>query len=154
MKKICKLIISILIILLATTIIIFSLHKDNKEKELTKVTVAEVAHSIFYAPQYVAIANGYFEEYGIDIDLTLTAGADAVMAAVLSGDVDIGFCGTEATIYVYNEGEKDYPITFAGLTKRDGSFIVSRQKIDNFKVEDLKGKYIIGGRKGHRMVNL
>ena len=154
MKKICKLIISILIILLATTIIIFSLHKDNKEKELTKVTVAEVAHSIFYAPQYVAIANGYFEEYGIDIDLTLTAGADAVMAAVLSGDVDIGFCGTEATIYVYNEGEKDYPITFAGLTKRDGSFIVSRKKIDNFKVEDLKGKYIIGGRKGHRMVNL
>ena len=154
MKKICKLIISILIILLATTIIIFSLHKDNKEKELTKVTVAEVAHSIFYAPQYVAIANGYFEEYGIDIDLTLTAGADAVMAAVLSGDVDIGFCGTEATIYVYNEGEKDYPITFAGLTKRDGSFIVSRQKIDNFKLEDLKGKYIIGGRKGHRMVNL
>lgn len=148
MKKICKLIISILIILLATTIIIFSLHKDNKEKELTKVTVAEVAHSIFYAPQYVAIANGYFEEYGIDIDLTLTAGADAVMAAVLSGDVDIGFCGTEATIYVYNEGEKDYPITFAGLTKRDGSFIVSRQKIDNFKVEDLKEKYIIGGRKG------
>ena len=154
MKKICKLIISILIILLATTIIIFSLHKDNKEKELTKVTVAEVAHSIFYAPQYVAIANEYFEEYGIDIDLTLTAGADAVMAAVLSGDVDIGFCGTEATIYVYNEGEKDYPITFAGLTKRDGSFIVSRKKIDNFKVEDLKGKYIIGGRKGHRMVNL
>lgn len=154
MKKICTLIISILIILLATTIIIFSLHKDNKENNLTKVTVAEVAHSIFYAPQYAAIANGYFEKYGIDIELTLTAGADAVMAAVLSGDVDVGFCGTEATIYVYNEGEKDYPITFAGLTKRDGSFIVSREKISNFKVEDLKGKYIIGGRKGHRILNL
>ena len=125
--------------------------KNNKEtnnNDNIKVKVAEVAHSVFYAPQYVAISKGFFEDEGIDIDLTLANGADNVMSAVLSGDVDIGFCGTEATIYVYNSGEKDYPMTFAGLTKRDGSFLVSREKIDNFSLKDLKGKYIIGGRKG------
>jgi len=147
MKKISKIILTILILLLAITIIIFSLKKKEDNTNLTTVKVAEVAHSIFYAPQYAAIANGYFEEVGIDIDLTLASGADAVMSAVLSKDVDIGFCGTEATIYVYNEGENDYPMTFAGLTKRDGSFIVSREPIENFTLEDLKGKYIIGGRK-------
>ena len=84
----------------------------------------------------------------------MAAGADKVTAAVLSGDVEIGFCGSEATIYVYNNGEKDYLVTFAGLTKRDGSFIVSREKYDNFTLNNLKGKTIIGGRIGHRMVNL
>ncbi len=148
MKKISLMIISILILLLAIIIIIFATKKDNKNEDLTKVTVAEVAHSIFYAPQYAAISQGYFEEEGIDIELTLTAGADAVMSAILSNDVDIGFCGTEATIYIYNGGEEDYPMTFAGLTKRDGSFIVSRENIENFTLEDLKGKYIIGGRQG------
>jgi len=78
----------------------------------------------------------------------LVAGADKVTAAVLSNDVQIGFCGSEATIYVYNQGEKDYLVNFAGLTKRDGSFLVSRKKYENFKLEDLKGKYVIGGRKG------
>ena len=120
--------------------------KDNKNKRL--IRVAEVAHSIFYAPQYVAISEGYFEEVGIDIDLTLARGADKVMAAVLSGDVDIGFSGSEATIYVYNGNEKDYIQTFAQLTQKDGSFLVSREKIENFNLDDLKGKYVIGGRAG------
>ena len=120
---------------------------DKKNKELTTVKVAEVAHSIFYAPQYVAINNGYFKEFGIDIDLTLASGADKVIAAVLSNDVNIGFSGIEATIYVYNGGEKDYLKTFAQLTQKDGSFLVSRKKIDNFTLDDLKGKYVIGGRK-------
>ena len=147
MKKRTKILIGLTILLLAT-IIIFIKIQNQKDSNLTKVTVAEVAHSIFYAPQYAAISQGYFEDEGIDIELTLASGADAVMSAVLSKDVDIGFCGTEATIYIYNQGEKDYPITFAGLTQRDGSFIVARENIKNFTLEDLKGKYIIGGRKG------
>ena len=120
---------------------------DKKNNDLTTVKVAEVAHSIFYAPQYAAINNGYFKDYGIDIDLSLASGADKVIAAVLSNDVNIGFSGIEATIYVYNGGEKDYLKTFAQLTQKDGSFLVSRKKIENFTLNDLKGKYIIGGRK-------
>ena len=123
-------------------------NSKNEDKSLKKLKVAEVAHSIFYAPQYIAIKKGFFKEEGLDIDLILTPGADKVTAAVLSKDVDIGFCGSEASIYVYNSGKKDYIKTFAGLTKRDGSFIVSREKINDFKLEDLKGKYIIGGRIG------
>lgn len=120
----------------------------NKKSNLTKVKVAEVTHSIFYAPQYVAHSLGYFEEEGLDVEILLVPGADKVTAAVLSGDVQIGFCGSEATIYVYNQGEKDYLINFAALTKRDGSFLVSRKKYNNFKLDDLKGKTVIGGRKG------
>lgn len=120
--------------------------KDSSN--LTKVKIAEVTHSIFYTPQYVAHGLGYFEEFGLDVELLLVPGADKVTAAVLSGDVNIGFCGSEATIYIYNQGEKDYLVTFAGLTKRDGSFLVSRNKYDNFTLNDLKGKYVIGGRKG------
>ena len=146
-KKIINLV--LLLVLLFLVVISIILFKNNKaDKDLVVVNLAEVAHSIFYAPQYVAISKGYFEDEGIDINLTLANGADNVMSAVLSGDVDIGFCGSEATIYVYNEGESDYVVTFAGLTKRDGSFIVSREDIKNFSLEDLKGKYIIGGRKG------
>lgn len=150
MKKIFKLLIGLLIIIIFAFLCIFIKGKNNK-KEVSKqktVKVAEVAHTIFYAPFYTAISNGYFEDENIKIDLTLTAGADKVTAAVLSGDVQIGFCGSEATIYVYNSGQKDYLVNFAGLTKRDGSFLVSRKKIENFKLEDLKGKTIIGGRKG------
>ena len=146
-----KTIVSIIIFLIIIVILIIGIiqSKNNNNSNLTKVTVAEVAHSIFYAPQYAAISEGYFEDEGLDIELILTPGADAVMAAVLSGDVQIGFSGTEATIYVYNGGEKDYPMTFAGLTKRDGAFLVSREKINNFTLEDLKGKTVIGGRKGN-----
>ncbi len=122
--------------------------KSEKTSKLKEVKVAEVAHTIFYAPAYAAISKGYFEDEGIKIDLTLTAGADKVSAAVLSGDVDVGFCGSEATIYVYNSGEEDYLVNFARLTKRDGAFLVSRKKYDDFKLEDLKGKTVIGGRQG------
>lgn len=139
----------VIILLLAVIITIFTISKKDKEdNNLTQITLAEVAHTIFYAPQYLAINNGYFEEEGLKINLILTSGADAVMSAVLSGDADIGFSGTEATIYVYNGGEKDYIKTFAGLTQKDGSFLVSRKKYDNFTLKDLKGKTIIGGRIG------
>ncbi len=121
---------------------------NNKKNNLTKIKVAEVTHSIFYAPQYIAHSLGYFEEEGLDVEILLVPGADKVTAAVLSGDVQIGFCGSEATIYVYNQGEKDYLVNFAALTKRDGSFLVSREKYDNFTLNDLKGKTVIGGRKG------
>lgn len=144
-----KKIVTTLGILLIFCICLITLYDNNKkENNLTKVSVAEVAHSIFYAPQYVAISEGFFEDFGIDVELSLANGADKVTAAVLSGDVDIGFSGSEATIYVYNGGEKDYLKTFAQLTQKDGSFLVSREKIDNFKLEDLKGKYVIGGRAG------
>lgn len=148
MKKIIIYLISGIIILSLAFLVLFDFNKNDKEKNLEKVTLAEVAHTIFYAPQYVAIEKGYFEEYGIDIELVLTAGADKVTAAVLSGDADIGFCGSEATIYVYNGGEKDYLKTFAQLTQKDGTFLVSREKIDNFTLDNLKGKTIIGGRAG------
>lgn len=153
MKKIIISIIS-LIIILGICLTVFFLNKKDDNSNLTKIKVAEVTHSIFYAPQYIAISQGYFKEEGLEVELILTPGADAVTASVLSGDVDIGFCGTEATIYVYNGNEKDYLQTFAGLTQKDGSFIVSREKIDNFTLDDLKEKYVIGGRKGLRMQNL
>ena len=143
MKKIVQ-ILFLMIIFLIASIILF----NKKDNDKVKLKVAEVAHSIFYAPQYVSIHNGYFEEVGLDIELLLTPGADKVVASVLSGDVDIGFSGSEATIYVFNGGEKDYLKTFAQLTQKDGSFIVSREKIDNFSIDMLKGKYYIGGRIG------
>lgn len=143
------------LIALVIIVIVGILYQSNKkDSDLTKVRVAEVTHSVFYAPQYVADALGYFEDENLDVEIILTPGADKVTSAVLSGDVEIGFCGSEATIYVYNQGEKDYLMTFSGLTKRDGSFLVSRKKFDNFTLDDLKSSYIIGGRKGHRMVNL
>lgn len=145
MKKIIYAVI-IFVVILMSLLLIFN--RKNSDNNLTKITVAEVTHSAFYAPWYVAIENGYFKDNGIDVDVILTSGANNVVAAVLSGDVEIGLCGPEATIYVYNEGEKDYVKTFAGLTKRDGQFIVSRQKEDNFKVSDLKGKEVLGGRVG------
>lgn len=153
MKKIIAYIVSGIIVLVLASSVFLNFNKSEKN-DMKKVTLAEVAHTIFYAPQYVAIEKGYFEEYGIDIELVLTSGADKVTAAVLSGDADIGFCGSEGTIYVYNGGEKDYLKTFAQLTQKDGTFLVSRKKYDNFKLEDLKGKSVIGGRAGHRMVNL
>ena len=134
----------LLVIFLIASIILFR----NEKQTTKKVRVAEVAHSIFYAPQYVSIHNGYFKDLGLDVELMLTPGADKVVAAVLSGDVEIGFSGSEATIYVYNGGEKDYLKTFAQVTQKDGSFIVSRNKIDNFDISMLKGKYYIGGRIG------
>lgn len=118
------------------------------KSDMTKVTVAEVTHSVFYAPQYVAIEAGFFEEEGIEIDLLLTQGADKTMAALLSNEAQVGFMGPESSIYVYNQGSKDYAINFAQVTKRDGTFLVSREKIDDFSFDQLPGKVIIGGRKG------
>lgn len=131
---------------LATILLIEN--NGSKKQDLKKLKVAEVTHSIFYAPQYIAIENGYFKDQGLDIELMLTPGADKVSAAVLSGDVQIGFAGSESTIYVYNGGEKDYLKTFAGLTNKDGSFLVARKQADNFKITDLKGKHVIAGRVG------
>ena len=146
MKKIYYILIGLIIITMF--VLIFTFSKESNTKDMTTIKVAEVTHSAFYTPFYVAIKNNYFKDNNIDIDLILTSGANNVVAAVLSKDVEIGLCGPEATIYVYNEGEKDYIKTFAGLTKRDGQFIVSRTKIDNFKLEDLIGKEVLAGRPG------
>ena len=144
MKKIFLYVVILLLII--TCAVYFFLNKSDST--LKKVRVAEVTHSIFYTPQYVAHALGYFNENNLDVEIILTSGADKVTAAVLSKDVEIGLCGSEATIYVYNNNESDYLVNFSGLTKRDGSFIVSREKYDNFKLEDMKGKTILGGRLG------
>ena len=156
MKKTIIYIIVILVIFALACAVLFNFNnKDGKDGEkLETVRLAEVAHSIFYAPMYVAIEGGYFEELGIDIELSLANGADKVSAAVLAGDADIGFAGSEATIYVYNGGENDYLKTFARLTQKDGSFIVAREDIKDFTLDDLVGKTIIGGRAGLRLVNL
>lgn len=149
MKKTIVYIVVILVIFTLACAVLFNFNKkDDDGKDLETVRLAEVAHSIFYAPMYVAIEEGYFEEVGIDIELSLANGADKVSAAVLSGDADIGFAGSEATIYVYNGGEKDYLKTFARLTQKDGSFIVAREGIKDFTLDDLVGKTIIGGRAG------
>ena len=144
--KIKKFIILLGVVLLICMTLLCGCKKDDKN--LDKVRLAEVTHSMFYAPLYVAIENGYFEEEGIDLELILTSGADKVSAAVLSGDVQIGFAGPESAIYVYENGEEDYLVTFAGLTKRDGQFIVAREKIEDFNIEDLYGKEILVGRTG------
>ena len=145
MKKVFYIILFIFVLFIS--VFIYNILKDD-ENNRDKITVAEVTHSAFYAPWYVAIENGYFKENNIDIEVVLTSGANNVVAAVLSGDVEVGLCGPEATIYIYNEGEKDYVRTFAGLTKRDGQFIVSRKKENNFKIDNLKGKEVLGGRVG------
>lgn len=113
-----------------------------------KITIAEVAHSVFYAPQYVAIEKGFFNEEGLKVDIVNANGADKVMAALLSKDAQIGLMGPEASIYVYNGGQVNYAINFAQLTKRDGSFLVSREKQENFTFDMLKNTEILGGRKG------
>jgi NitT/TauT family transport system substrate-binding protein len=141
-----KIIITIIIGLILIIGIIKIIPKENK-KDITTIKVAEVTHSVFYAPFYVAIENNYFKENDLDIDLILTSGADKVSAAVLSNDVQIGFAGPESTIYVYNGGESDYIKSFAGLTKRDGQFIVGRENKE-LSLKDLKGKEILVGRKG------
>ena len=147
MKK--KIIIGLLlIIIIVFTIVITSLKNKNIKTTTPKITVGEVTHSVFYTPLYVALENGYFKDNNLNLKLTLVSGADKVSAAVLSGDIQIGFAGAESAIYVYKNGEKDYLQIFSGLTKRDGQFIVSRTKEENFTLENLKGKEIVVGRKG------
>ncbi|MFD3156088.1 ABC transporter substrate-binding protein [Haloimpatiens sp. FM7330] len=146
MKKIfSKTLIFSLICLLACTCFI-GCNKTNKN--LTKVRLNEVVRSVFYAPMYVAINEGFFAEEGIEIDLSTGQGADKTMQQVLSGSADIGFCGPEQVIYIYNQKKEDYPVLFAQLTQTDGSFLVGRKEEADFKWESLKGKTIIGGRPG------
>lgn len=142
MKKVFYSFLTLLIIIIC--LLIFLPKKENKN--IKTIKLAEVTHSVFYAPMYVAIENGYFEEENVKIDLILTPGADKVSSAVLSGDVNIGFAGAESAIYIYEKNEKDYLQIFAGLTKRDGQFIISKNKNDNFKLTDLYGKQILVGR--------
>lgn len=117
-------------------------------KDRQKITLAEVTHSVFYAPQYVALELGYFEEEGLEVELILTSGADKTMAALLSRDAQIGLMGPEASIFVYNGGQTNYAVNFIQLTQCDGSFLVSREKVDNWTWDMVKGKEILGGRKG------
>ena len=148
MKK--KIISAIVIVAIVVSIIITVsiLSNSNEENGLNVLKVNEVTRSVFYAPQYVAISQGFFEQRGIQVELTTGQGADAVMTAVLSDQCDIGFAGPEASIYVYNEGKEDYTQVFAQMTKRDGSFLISRKYTDNFSWQDLKGTTVIPGRKG------
>lgn len=153
MKKKIITFVSLLTLIFIVIGLYFIFNKDTEKttidnKPLVKLKLSEVTHSAFYAPLYVAIENGYFKEAGIDLEVILTPGADKVSAAVLSNTVDIGFAGTESAIYVYQGGEEDYLVTFAGLTKRDGQFILGRDCSKEFKLEDLYGKEILVGRQG------
>lgn len=147
-----KIIISILVIVLILVTIFGVYQIINKKSEetgnLKTIQLNEVTRSVFYAPQYVAIANGFFEEGGLKLEITTGQGADKVMTAILAGQSDIGLCGPEAAIYVYNEGKEDYIEVFAQLTQKDGSFLVSKEQTNNFSWQDLKGKTVIPGRKG------
>lgn len=148
MKKIIISIITIVIIVAIVAGIFFLKNKEDTTANLKTITVNEVTRSVFYAPQYVAINNGYFKDHGLEIELTTGQGADAVMTSVLANQCDIGFCGPEASIYVYNEGKEDHTQVFAQLTKKDGSFLVSKTNTKQFSWKDLKGKTVIPGRKG------
>lgn len=121
---------------------------ETAKNSRTKVVLNEVAHSIFYAPMYVAIEEGYFEEAGIELELVTGFGADKTMTAVLTDEADIGFMGSESTIYTYAGGTEDYVVNFAQLTQRAGNFLVSREPIEDFSWEMLKGKDVLGGRAG------
>lgn len=149
LKKVCIFAIIAIVVLISAIFIINSDNTSkNKKESLKEISVSEVTRSVFYAPQYVAIAGGYFEEEGLKINLTTGQGSDNVMTGVLSNQIDIGFAGPETCVYVYNEGKEDYAQVFAQVTQTDGSFLVSSKKIDNFKWSDLKGKTVIPGRKG------
>lgn len=135
----------VLFTLIMMSLSLFVISGCKKEK---KIVVGEVTHSVFYAPQYVAFSEKIFEKYDLDVELILLSGADKVMASLLSEDIQIGLMGPEASIYVYAQGRKDYAITFAQLTQKDGTFIVGREKIEDFSLADMAGKSILGGRKG------
>lgn len=154
MKKILKRPLALLLAALLVTAALSGCgKKPDKGKEsasLKPVTLNEVAHSIFYAPMYAAIENGYFAEEGIDLTLVTGFGADKTMTAVLTDEADIGFMGSESTIYTYAGGTQDYVVNFAQLTQRAGNFLVSRQPIDHFSWDMLKGTTVLGGRAGGR----
>ena len=139
---------SIAVIVLCLCLALFSFVGCSTTKSTKKITLNEVTHSIFYAPQYVAIEKGYFKEEGLEVTLVNGGGADKSMTAVLSGEADIGLMGPEAAIYVYNQGKEDYVKVFGQLTKRDGSFLFGKETASEFKWSNLKGKTVIGGRLG------
>ena len=145
-KKWISLATAVVLAVTALPLGVFAAKKD--EAKLAKVTLNEVAHSIFYAPQYVAIEEGYFKDEGLDMTLITGFGADKTMTAVISGEADIGFMGAEASIYAYQEGATDPVVNFAQLTQRAGNFLVAREEMPDFKWEDLKGRKVLGGRKG------
>ncbi len=145
MSKIFK---NISLILIIVLILGITLTGCKQESELQEIRLIEVTHSLFYTPQYVAMTQGFFEEEGLSIELINGKGADKVMAALISGEAEIGFMGPEASVYVFNQGRDDYAVNFAQLTQRDGSFLVGREKEDNFTWESLAGKEVLGGRKG------
>lgn len=138
----------LLSVLMIVVLVAFASGGCGKKQDLAKIRLNEVTRSVFYAPMYAAISLGYFEDEGISLELTTGQGADKVMTAILSGQADIGFMGPEASIYVFNQGQDDYAVNFAQLTKRDGSFLMAREPDPNFKWERVRGKTIIGGRKG------
>ncbi|PLS01995.1 ABC transporter substrate-binding protein [Neobacillus cucumis] len=149
MKRWMKLSFSLLLIsVLMISLAACNNHSQTKNKKLEKVRIAEVTRSIFYAPQYVALAKGFFKDEGLDITLTTTPGGDKTMTTLLSGGADIALVGSETSIYVYAQGSNDPVINFAQLTQTDGTFLVAREKIDNFSWDLLKGKTFLGQRKG------
>ena len=145
MLKLHKLISITLVILMVMALGLTGCKKDTT---LVPIRLVEVTHSLFYTPQYVAMTKGFFEEEGLKVELSNGKGADKVMTALLSNEAEIGFMGPEASVYVYNQGRDDYVVNFAQLTQRDGSFLVGREKDDNFTFDKLKGKTVLGGRKG------
>ncbi|WP_270389495.1 ABC transporter substrate-binding protein [Blautia massiliensis (ex Durand et al. 2017)] len=147
-KKQIALAAAVVLAVTALPMTVFASKKDKEEEKLSKVTLNEVAHSVFYAPQYVAIEEGYFAEKGLDLTLVTGFGADKTMTAVISGEADIGFMGAEASVYAYQEGATDPVVNFAQLTQRAGNFLVAREEMPDFKWEDLKGKKVLGGRTG------
>lgn len=147
-KKWISLAAAVILAVTALPATVFAAKNGESKEELTKVTLNEVAHSIFYAPQYVAIEEGYFAEEGLDLTLVTGFGADKTMTAVISGEADIGFMGAEASIYAYQEGATDPVVNFAQLTQRAGNFLVAREKMPDFSWDDLRDKRVLGGRKG------
>lgn len=139
---------ALLIVILGISLGISGCSQKNTKQQLTKIRLSEVTHSIFYAPQYVALSKGFFEEEGLEIELSNGQGADKVMTAVLTGQVEIGFAGPEASVYVFNEGKEDNSVVFAQLTNGDGTFLMGRKPDPDFTWSDVMGKTIIGGRKG------
>ena len=152
MKKKTKNTITVILLMIILLAVIFAIKTKftdtSNDEGLKTIQLNEVTRSIFYAPQYVAISNRFFEEEGLRLEITTGQGADKVMTAILANQSDIGLCGPEASIYVYNEGKEDYIEVFAQLTQKDGSFLVSKEPTNNFSWQDLKGKTVIPGRKG------
>ena len=153
-KKRIALAAAVVLAVTALPMTVFASKKDKEEEKLSKVTLNEVAHSVFYAPQYVAIEEGYFTEEGLDLTLVTGFGADKTMTAVISGEADIGFMGAEASVYAYQEGATDPVVNFAQLTQRAGNFLVAREEMPDFKWEDLKEEKVLGGRKGGMHISM